>query len=69
MLAIEAIWPAREFPKIRWWRLVGFGFLAVIIGLGVVTPLLLPVEWLAQHRVLDGTPPRRRGRRDRRAAR
>jgi len=55
MLAIEAIWPAREFPKIRWWRLVGFGFLAVIIGLGVVTPLLIPTEWLAQHRLLDGS--------------
>jgi sterol desaturase/sphingolipid hydroxylase (fatty acid hydroxylase superfamily) len=55
MLAIEAVWPARVFPKVRWWRLVGFGFLALIIGLGVVTPLLLPVEWIARHRLLDGT--------------
>jgi sterol desaturase/sphingolipid hydroxylase (fatty acid hydroxylase superfamily) len=55
MLAIEAIWPAREFPKIRFWRLAGLGFLAVIIGLGVVTPLLLPPEWLAQHRLMNGT--------------
>ena len=55
MLAIEAIWPAREFPKIRWWRLVGFGFLAAIVGLGAVIPMLLPMEWLAQHRLLDGS--------------
>jgi sterol desaturase/sphingolipid hydroxylase (fatty acid hydroxylase superfamily) len=55
MLAIEAIWPAREFPKIRRWRLIGFGFLAVIMGLGAVTPLLIPLDWLAKHRLLDGT--------------
>lgn len=55
MLTVEAIWPAREFPKVRRWRLVGFATLAVIMSLGVVTPLLVPVEWLAQHRMLDGT--------------
>jgi sterol desaturase/sphingolipid hydroxylase (fatty acid hydroxylase superfamily) len=55
MIAVEAIWPAREFPKVRLWRLVGVGFLVAIMGLGVVTPLLLPVEWLAAHRLLNGT--------------
>jgi sterol desaturase/sphingolipid hydroxylase (fatty acid hydroxylase superfamily) len=54
-MAIEAVWPAREFPKVRWWRLVGVGFLAMIIAFGIVTPLLVPVEWIAAHRVLDGT--------------
>lgn len=55
MLAVEAIWPARDFPKIRRWRLVGFAFLVMIMTLGIITPLLLPVEWLAAHRLLDGT--------------
>lgn len=55
MLAVEAIWPARVFPPVRRWRLVGFAFLAVIMSLGIVTPLLVPVPWLAQHRLIDGT--------------
>ena len=55
MAIIEAVWPAREFPKIRFWRIVGVAFLVVIMALGVVMPLLLPVAWLAEHRVLDGT--------------
>jgi sterol desaturase/sphingolipid hydroxylase (fatty acid hydroxylase superfamily) len=55
MLAIEAVWPAREFPKIRLWRLIGIGFVVLIMGFGIVTPLLLPVEWLASHRLLNGS--------------
>src|SRR3954471_18611139 len=55
MLAIEAIWPARAFPKIRLWRLVGVAFLVLIMTLGIVMPLLLPVECLAEHRLLPGT--------------
>jgi sterol desaturase/sphingolipid hydroxylase (fatty acid hydroxylase superfamily) len=55
MLGAEAIWPARQFPKIRFWRLAGLGFLAVLLAFGVMTPMLLPVEWLARHRLLDGT--------------
>lgn len=54
MLAIEAISPAREFPPIRRWRLVGFGFVAMLMTLGIVTPMLLPGEWLAAHRLLHG---------------
>ena len=55
MLAAEAIWPAREFPPVRFWRLAGLGFLALLLAFGVTMPLLLPVEWLAQHRLMDGT--------------
>jgi sterol desaturase/sphingolipid hydroxylase (fatty acid hydroxylase superfamily) len=55
MLGAEAIWPARVFPKIRGWRFAGIGFLGLLLVVGVMTPLLLPVEWLARHRVLDGT--------------
>jgi sterol desaturase/sphingolipid hydroxylase (fatty acid hydroxylase superfamily) len=54
-LGAEAIWPAREFPTIRRWRLIGLGFLAVIMTIGILTPLLLPVEILARHRLIDGT--------------
>src|SRR5258705_303639 len=55
MFAIEGLWPARTFPKIRLWKLVGVAFFVLIIALGIVMPLLLPVEWLAEHRLLDGT--------------
>ena len=55
MYAAETIWPARRFPKQRLWGLVGVGFMLLMMTVGVVAPLLLPVEWLAEHRVLDGT--------------
>ena len=55
MFAIESLWPARAFPKIRLWRLVGVAFLVLIMAFGIVMPLLLPVQWLAEHRLLDGT--------------
>jgi sterol desaturase/sphingolipid hydroxylase (fatty acid hydroxylase superfamily) len=55
MLVVEKLRPARVFPKLSWWGFVGFGFLVLMTTLGVVTPLLIPVEWLASHRLLDGT--------------
>lgn len=55
MLAVEARWPARGFPPRRGWRWVGLGFLVLIATVGAVVPLLLPMDWLAAHRWLDGT--------------
>ena len=54
LLALEALRPARAFPKIRAWRLVGLGFVGVAATLGAVVPFLLPTAWLAAHRLLDG---------------
>jgi len=54
-LAVEARWPARPFPPRRGWRWLGVGFLVLIASVGTVVPLLLPVDWLAAHRWLDGT--------------
>lgn len=55
MLAVEAWRPARGYPKIRAWRGVGLLFLVLILALNTLLPLLLPVEWLASHRLVDGT--------------
>jgi hypothetical protein len=55
MLAAEARWPARAFPPRRGWRWVGLGFLVLIATTGVVVPLLLPVDWMAAHRWVDGS--------------
>ena len=55
MLAIEARWPARNFPPRRGWRWLGVGFLVLLAVIGVVTPLLLPLDWIAAHRWIDGT--------------
>jgi sterol desaturase/sphingolipid hydroxylase (fatty acid hydroxylase superfamily) len=55
MAIVEKIFPARKFPKVPWWNLLGIGFLLVIGALGAVAPVLLPVEWLAKHRLVDGT--------------
>jgi len=54
-LATEAIWPARRFPERRGWRWLGVGFLVLIATVGAVVPQLLPLQWMAAHRWLDGT--------------
>ena len=54
MYVTEKIWPARQFPKIGWWGLVGVGFMLAMMTVGVVLPLVLPVEWIAAHRLVNG---------------
>jgi sterol desaturase/sphingolipid hydroxylase (fatty acid hydroxylase superfamily) len=55
MLLLERLRPARPYPERRWWRLQGFGFLLLLAVLATATPLLLPGDWLARHRLVDGT--------------
>jgi len=51
----ERLRPARAFPPRRGWHWIGVGFLLLIATLGTVVPLLLPIDWLARHRFVDGT--------------
>jgi len=51
----ERLWPARSFPPRRGWQWMGIAFLVLLATLGTVVPLVLPGEWLAAHRWLDGT--------------
>src|SRR5689334_10071473 len=53
MLGIEALFPARSFPVIRFWRWQGMAFLLVAGFLASTVPLLIPEDWLARHRVMD----------------
>ena len=55
LLATERLWPAREFPPRKGWQWLGIAFLLAIGAAGAVVPLLLPLEWLAAHRWMDGT--------------
>src|SRR5438445_9941583 len=55
MLGIEALFPARQFPDIAYWRLKGFCFLTVQGLLATLMPLVIPEHWLAQHRLIDLT--------------
>ena len=55
MLAIETLFPARRFPKLRWWRLLGTIASTMVLAVGIVTPLLLPVELLERHRLIDAS--------------
>lgn len=53
LLALEALRPARVWPEIRWWRVIGGAFFVVMGGIVTVGPLLLPAAWIAEHRLLD----------------
>lgn len=54
-LATEKFWPARAFPERRGWQWLGVLFLVLIGTISTVVPLLIPEDWLAAHRFLDGT--------------
>lgn len=54
-LATEKLWPARSFPPRKGWQWLGIAFLLLIGATGVVVPLLLPLDWMAAHRWMDGT--------------
>jgi len=52
----EKIRPARKFPPRKGWQWIGVAFLLLIAVTGAVMPLLVPEDWLARHRWIDGTP-------------
>ena len=55
MLAVERVLPARKFPHRPGWQWIGIAFLLLSMAIGNVLPLYLPLDWLAEHRWLDGT--------------
>lgn len=55
MMLLEAWFPARQYPARRLWRLQGFAFLVLTAATATLTPLLIPADFLARHRLLDGT--------------
>ena len=52
MLALEALFPARPYPRVRGWRFAWAFFLLLYMAVGTMLPLLLP-PWLLDKRVLD----------------
>src|SRR5688572_19969378 len=52
MLSLEALFPARSYPRVRGWRLAGACFLLLYMAVATVVPLLLP-PWLLEKRVFD----------------
>ncbi|HEY8009535.1 MAG TPA: sterol desaturase family protein [Rudaea sp.] len=55
MIIVEQIWPARNFPPRRGWQWIGAAFLVLSLTIGTLLPLYLPVDWMAEHRLFDGT--------------
>ena len=55
LFVLERIFPARQFPPIRGWAWIGIGALLLLGVTQTVVPLLLPADWLAAHRLIDGT--------------
>jgi sterol desaturase/sphingolipid hydroxylase (fatty acid hydroxylase superfamily) len=55
MYITEKLWPARRFPAQRGWGAIGAAFLVLMLSAGVLVPLALPLDWLVEHRLIDGS--------------
>ena len=53
-LVSEKLIRAREFPNVKGWTLLGFGFFILIMAVGALFPLALPMDWIAKHSLLPG---------------
>jgi len=53
-LVTERLFPRRQYPPVRFWNLVGFGFLIMTAVISTFLPLLLPASW-TQYHLLDGS--------------
>jgi sterol desaturase/sphingolipid hydroxylase (fatty acid hydroxylase superfamily) len=56
MLIAEKIRPARQFPFYRGWIWIGIGVMVFFVVLANTWSLVVPKEWLHEHRLLDGEP-------------
>jgi sterol desaturase/sphingolipid hydroxylase (fatty acid hydroxylase superfamily) len=54
MLVAERIRPARQFPFIRGWVWIGIGVMMLFFTVASTWSLIVPGEWLREHRLLNG---------------
>ncbi|HET7637721.1 MAG TPA: sterol desaturase family protein, partial [Ktedonobacteraceae bacterium] len=54
MLIAETIRPARQFPLYRGWIWLGVGVMVFFVALANIWSLVVPREWLRQHRLFAG---------------
>jgi sterol desaturase/sphingolipid hydroxylase (fatty acid hydroxylase superfamily) len=52
LMALERHWPARRFPAVRGWSLMGSIFLAASLPIGGLTAFVLPLGWLGRHSLM-----------------
>ncbi len=55
MLALEKLFPARQFPARRGWTWLGIGFLLLVGMLATAVPLVVDEKWLRMHRWIDSS--------------
>jgi sterol desaturase/sphingolipid hydroxylase (fatty acid hydroxylase superfamily) len=54
MVALDFVVPARSYPALRFWRLKGFAFFVLNVGLFTTLPFLWD-GFLGEHRLIDAT--------------
>lgn len=54
MLIAERIRPARQFPFYRGWIWIGVGVMVFFVALANAWSLVVPKEWLHEHRLVNG---------------
>jgi sterol desaturase/sphingolipid hydroxylase (fatty acid hydroxylase superfamily) len=54
MLVAERIRPARRFPFYRGWIWIGIGVIVFFVALANTWSLVVPKEWLHEHRLVNG---------------
>ena len=53
LLIFESRHAARTFETVSNWRRTGALFFVMVLVVGSIVPMLIPVKWLASHRVFD----------------
>lgn len=56
LMVLERLYPARAFPPMRGWTLMGAVFLVVSVPVGAFTAFVLPFDWLDAHALLSLEP-------------
>ncbi len=54
MLIAERIRPARQFPSVRGWVCIGIGVMVLFFTVANTWSLVVPKEWLREHRLWNG---------------
>ena len=53
MVAVERMWPSREFPTIPHWFWIGTATIAIMFVVNILVQIVIPEKWITRHSLFD----------------